>query len=79
LRGDDVGGYLTRISNVNGVPMAVHSDIWDFDKDYTKNYEEVPDWQVKALNKVGNPFILKQLTPIIYENADTWHPKNELE
>lgn len=79
LRGDDVGGYLTRISNVNGVPMAVHSDIWDFDKDYTKTYEEVPDWQVKALNKVGNPFILKQLTPIIYENADTWYPKNELE
>lgn len=79
LYGDDVGGYLTRVSNVNGTPMAVHSDIWDFDKDYTKNYEGVPDWQVKALNKVGNPFILKQLTPIIYEDADTWYPKNELE
>lgn len=79
LYGDNVGGYLTRVSNVNGTPMAVHSDIWDFDKDYTKNYEGVPDWQVKALNKVGNPFILKQLTPIIYEDADTWYPKNELE
>lgn len=79
LWGDDVGGYLTRISNVNGIPMAVHSDIWDFDKSYTKKYEGVDDWQVEALDKVGNPFILKQLTPIMFEDSDTWYPKNDLE
>lgn len=77
-KGDDVAGYLTRLSMRDGNPVAVHSDLWDFGAGYSEKYGTAK-WKAKALDMVGNPFILKQITPILQEDISTWSPKNNLE
>lgn len=77
-KGDDVAGYLTRLSIYDGNPVAVHSDLWDFGAGYSEKYGTAK-WKAKALDMVGNPFILKQITPILQEDISTWSPKNNLE
>ena len=40
-KSDDVSGYLTRLSIINGVPKVVNSDLWKFEPiSYEQNYKD---------------------------------------
>lgn len=77
---DDVNNYTRRFSiNSKGEPIIVNSDLWDFEPNsYSTNnatpQERTNAWlKSKALDYIGNPFILKQVDPIEYIDIDTFY------
>lgn len=61
---DDVANHLRRFTSVKGEPFMVNSDLWDFTpSEYSKSWG-ASQWKAKLLDRVGTPFILKNMVPV---------------
>lgn len=80
---DDVANYTQRLTlDKNGNPIVVNSDLWDFGKDYGRQWNWTPTHgitQLKAnlLDKAGTPFILKDTHPVEFTSIDDFYDKHK--
>lgn len=85
-QGDDVAKFDQKVElDQHGNPIIVSSDYWDFSPKYTLDYGDadssngslMTELERSMLDKVGNPFILKDVTPIQFADDNEFFDKWE--